>query len=131
MGKRNRITIVAGLVGVALAMLLTGGCGDESPGDAVERHLQLLNDRQWDDFYEMHAGDLPDRQEFIDSLEDSFPEGAAISSIEIVSEEVEGDRATVGVEYVLTLPAAGEQQMEQTVKLTREDGGSWKIAEGI
>lgn len=130
MRRSKRLTLFLAFLAL-MALPALSGCGEETPGDAVERHLELLNDRQWDEFYDMHAGDLPDRQEFIDSLEDTFPEEASISDIEILKEEIDGDNAAVEVRYVINLPDTGEQEVEETVKLVREGGGAWKIAEGI
>lgn len=119
------------LPGLLAAFLFITGCGAQSPGEMVERHLELLDQRQFDEFYEMHAeGYLPDKESFITAVEDSFPQGAEISDIEIIEETVDGNEATVEVSYTLRLPGSEDQELQTTVRLVKQNG-IWKISEGI
>lgn len=131
--KNSRKTLaVLSLLAILMALSLAVGCtGQDSPGEIVKKHLNLLDQRRFKEFYNMHAaGYLPDRETYINSLEDSFPEGASITNIQVLQEDTQGDTATVKVRYTKELPGVPVQDVEADVELVKENG-IWKIAGGI
>lgn len=118
------------LVIILLALPAASGCGGDSPGETVERHLQLLNQRHFDDFNDMHAEGYAPTASFPALSEDTFPAGAEISDIQVTDEQLDGDNATVRVQFRLKLPGSPDQEMDTEVKLVRENG-VWKIAGGL
>ncbi len=108
------------------------GCDsdDDTPAEVIEEHVRLLNERKFDEFYELHAsGVLPSPEDvYLQEIEKLYPEGSEIIDVSIISEEIEGDRAKVTWSSVHRYPGQEEEAVQVTTSLVRQSG-RWKIGE--
>ncbi len=127
---------VASFAGMLLLLssllLVSSACnqGAGTPSAVVREHVRLLNERRFEEFYELHAqGALPPKEVYLEQLEKLYPVGAETTDVVIVREEIDGDRATVTWSSRQTYPGQEEKIVEVTTTLVRENG-SWKIGGG-
>jgi len=124
------LALIAGAV-IVSAIPALGGCGGGSPAGTVEDFVNALNDRDFGAVYDISSsatrGDIS-REEFTGALEANWIEGSRMEDLEIISEDIDGDNATVRFRVRVTGPAAGEggEVSEQETDLVREDG-QWKL----
>ena len=120
---------------VALLLLpatIGAGCGAtvNTPSDVIIEHVKLLNQRKFDEFYDLHApGALPSSKEaYVQEITQLFPEGSKITDVKIIQEKVEGDQATVTWSSLQKIIGREERTVEVTTSLVREND-RWKIGE--
>lgn len=120
------------MVLLLLPAIFVAGCGEtaNTPGDVIREHVKLLNQRDFDEFYDLHApGTLPSSKEaYVQEIDRLFPEGSEITDVRIIGENVEGDRATVTWSSLQKIIGREEKTVEVTTSLVREND-RWKIGE--
>ncbi len=96
----------------------------------IREHVRLLNERKFDEFYELHAsGVLPPTEDvYLKQIEQLFPQGTEITDVDIIKEEIEGDRARVTRSSRYQYPGREDRVLEVTTSLVRKNG-RWKIGE--
>lgn len=124
MARSGSILVFTAAVLAAVSL----GCGGPGPGDAVEKFQRLVEEGSVEEASEMVSGEvlavIP-REKLKGALTNQTREiskKGGIASIDILSEELQGNTATV---VVSTTMGDGSKD-EQTIQLTKIDG-EWKF----
>ncbi len=132
--KMKRKFILPGMMVMAVLLflvLLAAGCGGESPSATVQGFVNDLNNRNFESIYESSGSSIKGattKEEFISALESVWVKGSQLEDFEILSEQIDGDTATVTYKVRMVVPnvESDEEASEQSVNLVKEDG-EWKL----
>lgn len=124
--KRMVLLLVAGaLIGISAA--LSAGCGgDENPSDVVRQIIEAYNSGDFGSVYDLSSASLKqqagERETSIQMMASQWPPGTSVSDLEITSEQIDGDRATVGWKGTLHMPDVPDKAAGAMVTLVKENG---------
>lgn len=123
------------LITLALAALLLvlplSGCGeDQTPADVVREIFAAYNARDFEKAYDLSSSSLREkggsREEELERMSVSWPQGTEIVDLEITDELIDGDKATVTWTGVIKTPELPDETGGATIELVKEDG-SWRV----
>lgn len=123
------------LITLALAALLLvlplSGCGEEqAPADVVREIFAAYNARDFEKAYDLSSSSLREeggsREEALERMSVSWPQGTEIVDLEITDELIDGDKATVTWTGVIKTPELPDETGGATIDLVKEDG-SWHV----
>ena len=109
------------------------GCSEESdsPGDVVKEIFAAYNDRDFAKAYELGSSSLQEqgggREQALARMESSWPQGTEIVDVQIVSETIDGDKATVEWSATIKTPGLPDETGSATVRLLKEED-QWRLA---
>jgi hypothetical protein len=120
--KRNRLMVSAVLL-LAVGLVLSG-CGGGGPTGTVKAWFNAMNAGKYSEAVEYLGSGLAELGK-IDggkSMSDDFTNSGTMTKLEVISEEVRGEGATVKVR--VHFKDGGVE--DQTISLVKQDG-DWKI----
>jgi hypothetical protein len=129
--KKGSLLLPAFLVLVFAGILFPACGGSSTPSATVEKFVDALNDRDFEGIYDMSSSAVQEgtsREDFINTLKTVWAEGTTFEDFEIVSEEINGDVASVTYRAKMSTPGMENEPeaSERSVGLVLEDD-EWKL----
>lgn len=125
LSRKSLLLVIAALI--VMSASLSAGCGGgESPGDAVRQIIEAYNSGDFGKVYDLSSASLKqqagERETSIQMMASQWPPGTSVSDLEITSEQIDGDRATVGWKGTMHMPDLPDKTAGATVSLVKENG---------
>jgi hypothetical protein len=136
--KKYSLQLLALLIILMMSATVAACGGDEDGGNAgpppsqtVQSFVEAVNRGDYDRIYDLHSAPIQQeftRDELARIIKSVYPEGTRLEDFEVVSEVINGNKATVTYKVKIIPPGAGAggEAQEKSVGLLLENQ-DWKL----